>query len=215
MKSVPGSAGRGVCVFCGSLGAARRMSYAQAAQSLSEVEVPVSLLLPPNVSEKNLSKALDGLCSGRRRRARPDVRGGQGRVPGSVLVQELGRLRGCRGGAARDGRGDPGDRPDRQRAPGPAVGLGGRQEQRLRRLVSARPRLRRRQPAPDEPRARDQRGARLRGRRAGRHAGSTSTTRSRRAATSCACRSPISAGGASSATRSTTASPTCRTARTR
>ena len=34
------------------------MSYAQAAQSLSEVEVPVSLLLPPNVSEKNLSKAL-------------------------------------------------------------------------------------------------------------------------------------------------------------
>ena len=97
----------------------------------------------------------------------------------------------------------------------PHLGLGRRQEQRLRRLVAAGARLGRRQPPPDEPRARDQRGTRRTPSSSRASAGSTSTTRSRPAATSCGSRSPTSAGAASSATRSTTASPTCPTASTR
>ena len=56
----------------------------------------------------------------------------------------------------------------RQRARRAALDDLDRAQQRLRRLLAPSPRLGRREPAADEPRARDQRGARLRGRRAGR-----------------------------------------------
>ena len=73
-----------------------------------------------------------------------------------------------RGRDAAHGRGGPGDRSHRQRAPGPAVDLRAGAQQLLRRAGAAGPRLDPGEHARDEPRARGRRGARLRGRRAGR-----------------------------------------------
>ena len=103
---------------------------------------------------------------------------------------------------------------DRQRAQGPAVDARHRAQQRLRRAGAARERLGDRQPAQHEPRARDQRGARLRRRRAGRAlVRPLRGDQGGRAQADALDRRPR-LGQRRSATRSTTASPTCPTAST-
>ena len=80
----------------------------------------------------------------------------------------VGRVRRRGGRPAGDRRGDPGDRADRQRAPRADLDDVPGAQQRLRRQLASRPGLDRDEPAPDEPGPRDQRGARLCRRRAGR-----------------------------------------------
>ncbi len=89
------------------------------------------------------------------------------RVPGPVLVRVLGRLHRRRGRHADGGRAGAGDRPHRERAQGPAVDALAGAQQRLRRSRAAGRGLGDRVAARDEPGARDQRGARVRGGGAG------------------------------------------------
>ncbi len=104
----------------------------------------------------------------RRRRQRGDGPGGSSGVPRPVSAAYVGRVHGVGGRHADHRRGAPGDRPRRQRAQGAAVGARARAQQRLRRRRAESEGLGDREPAEDEPRARDRRGARVRRRRAGR-----------------------------------------------
>ena len=78
----------------------------------------MSLFLPPNVSEQNFSKALDDFAAvvGAEHVLTSEEDTAEFRDP--VLVHKSwDDYDGVRGRAARDGRGDPGDRADRERAP--------------------------------------------------------------------------------------------------
>ena len=94
------------------------------------------------------------------------------------------------------------------------VGARARAQQRLRRRRAEDEGLGDREPAEDEPRARDRRGARVRGRRARRALVRPLRGIARGRAQALALDARTSAGGASSETRWTTASPTSRTAAT-
>ena len=128
----------------------------------------MSTTLPPVPSEKALSAALDGfvaaLGSAAVLTSEAELRG----VPRPVRLRDLGRLHRLGGRDADHGRGDPGDPARRERAQGAALDARPGPQQRLRRARAARARLGDRQPAQHEPRARDQRGVRVRGRRARR-----------------------------------------------
>ena len=175
---------------------------------------PITQNLPHGMSERDFAGAIDAfagaLASERVLTSEEDLR--EFRDP--FAFSSLGRVHGVGGRHADDGRGGPGRRPDRQRAPGAALDARPGPQQRLRRPRPAGEGLGHRQPAPHEPRARDRRGARLRGRRARRPLVRPLRGHHRRAATGSCSRSPTSAGAASSATRSTTASRTSRTGRT-
>ena len=128
----------------------------------------MSATYPPVPSAKALSAALDGFAAALGPAAVLTVAGGARGVPRSVRVRHLGRVHGLGGREADDGGGHPGGLADRQRAQGAAVDARAGPQQRLRRPRAARARVGDRQPARHEPRARDQRGVRLRGRRARR-----------------------------------------------
>ena len=135
---------------------------------MTDLQAPKTRPLPPGLTEDELAGALDAFAGvvGAEHVITSDE--AAGRVARPVRVRDLGRVHGLGRGDARDRRGDPGDRPDREPVQGAALDPLGRQEQRLRRPGAAGARLGDPQPPADEQGARDQRGVRLRGRRARR-----------------------------------------------
>ena len=129
---------------------------------------PITQNLPPGVSERDFASAIDAfaaaLASERVLTSEEDLR--EFRDPFAFSTWD--DVHRVGGRDARDGRGGAGRRPDRQRAPDPAVDARPGPQQRLRRPRAAGEGLGHRQPAAHEPRARDRRGVRIRGRRARR-----------------------------------------------
>ena len=135
---------------------------------MSQADAVSTRPLPPGVSEAGFAARGRRLHRRPRRRQGAHLRRRPARVPRPVPARHLGRLHRLGGRHADHGGGDPGGAARRQRAQGAAVDARHRAQQRLRRARAARARLGDREPAQHEPRPRDQRGARLRGRRAGR-----------------------------------------------
>ena len=151
---------------------------------MSQADAVSTSPLPPGVTEAALSRALDGFAAalGADRVLTSDADLREFRDPfAHATWDDVHRLGGRH---ADDGGGDPGDPARRQRAQGAALDARQRAQQRLRRAGAARARLGDREPAQHEPRARDQRGAAPTPSSSRACAGSTSTRRSRPAATS-------------------------------
>ena len=128
----------------------------------------MSIVLPPGVSDGALERALEDLRGvvGSEHVLTEPVDLSEFRDPFWHLTWDEYEAAAVVSAAER--RGGAGDCPHRERAPRSAVGHLAGSQQRLRRIVPARSGLGRREPAPNEPCPRDQRGARIRGGRAGR-----------------------------------------------
>ena len=90
-------------------------------------------MLTSQLSEETLSAALDAFRSALGPDAVIDGEDELREFRDPFAFDRVGRLHGLGGAHAGDGRGDPGDRADRERARGPALDARDGHEQRLRR----------------------------------------------------------------------------------